>query len=173
MFCPNCGNKTSADQRFCRSCGLALEKIVQSLSEQFPAKIDESLLAQKRKFERLGGFALGSFGVLLAGFLAYLLYIIFYEMILSRGEILQGIAMLAVITLITTGLLAVYFSARAGEIAASNKGQAQQTGELEKAETTARLLPDTHIESIVSVTEGTTDILIADRKLDNKEKRNA
>ena len=30
MYCPNCGKTNSPEQRFCRSCGLGLEKIVQS-----------------------------------------------------------------------------------------------------------------------------------------------
>ncbi|HXC70860.1 MAG TPA: zinc-ribbon domain-containing protein [Pyrinomonadaceae bacterium] len=30
MYCPNCGTKTSANQNFCRACGLGLEKIALS-----------------------------------------------------------------------------------------------------------------------------------------------
>ena len=36
MFCPHCGKENSIEQRFCRSCGLSLEKTAQSLAEQRP-----------------------------------------------------------------------------------------------------------------------------------------
>ena len=49
MYCPNCGAKTSIDQNFCRACGLGLEKTALSLSEQLPAKLDQSLQTAKRR----------------------------------------------------------------------------------------------------------------------------
>jgi uncharacterized membrane protein YvbJ len=53
MYCPNCGTKTSIDQKFCRSCGLSLEKTALSLSEQLPAKVDQGLQAQKERLESM------------------------------------------------------------------------------------------------------------------------
>jgi len=71
MFCPNCGTKTATDQNFCRACGLGLEKIALSLSEQLPAKLDRSLLERKERFEKLGIAALTVFGLGLLSFIAY------------------------------------------------------------------------------------------------------
>ena len=63
MYCPNCGNQNSADQKFCRSCGLGLQKVVQTLSEQLPTKLDVSLQQKKERFEKLGVAALSVFGL--------------------------------------------------------------------------------------------------------------
>ena len=72
MFCPNCGSKNSTQQKFCRSCGLSLEKSAQSLVEQIPAKIDQSLERRKEKLERFGVIALSGLGVVGAGALFYM-----------------------------------------------------------------------------------------------------
>ena len=37
MYCPSCGQATSTEQKFCRSCGLSLEKVAESVAEQRPA----------------------------------------------------------------------------------------------------------------------------------------
>src|SRR6266498_336174 len=37
MHCPNCATKASGEQKFCRSCGMRLEKVQQILSEEISA----------------------------------------------------------------------------------------------------------------------------------------
>ncbi|MGH9901852.1 MAG: zinc-ribbon domain-containing protein, partial [Pyrinomonadaceae bacterium] len=32
MHCPNCGKRTSAEQKFCRSCGMSLEAVSVSVA---------------------------------------------------------------------------------------------------------------------------------------------
>ena len=75
MFCPNCGAKTSIEQKFCRACGLGLEKIALSLNEQLPTRPDENLMSQKERLERMGMVLLSVFGV---GVLFLLVYGIVY-----------------------------------------------------------------------------------------------
>ena len=91
MYCPNCGNKNSEKQRFCRSCGLGLEKVAQSLTEQLPTALDESLLERKERLERWGVAALSVFGL---GILGLVLYNVFYKLMISQGRILAGLACL-------------------------------------------------------------------------------
>ncbi len=51
MHCPNCGTKASGDQKFCRSCGLRLDKLSQLLAEQI-ATTEPSFLDKQRQIER-------------------------------------------------------------------------------------------------------------------------
>lgn len=163
MFCPNCGGKNSRQQRFCRSCGLNLEKTAESLAEQFPAKSDESLEKQKDKLERAGVALLSVFGAVGIGILFYL---IIFKMILAEGKFFAGFAFL---TLIVCALLALLFFTRANSIKdAAAKSRLQQTNELPEDETSAKLLNDSYFEPVPSVTERTTDLLYTERKGDDK-----
>jgi len=62
MFCPNCGKENFSEQKFCRACGIGLEKVVESLMEQkiLSAQDDKSL----RKRILLETFGTVAFGVL-------------------------------------------------------------------------------------------------------------
>src|SRR5918994_1091110 len=97
MFCPNCGNKNSVDQRVCRSCGLGLEKVSQSLTEQLPNASALSLRQQKEKFERLGMAALSVFGL---GLGIFILYLVFYKLMVSQGKVLAALGVLAFLIVI-------------------------------------------------------------------------
>jgi len=163
MFCPNCGSKNSTEQKFCRSCGLGLEKVAQSLVEQLPAKRDEKLEKRKDKIERLGVFALSGFGVVGLGFLFYL---IVFKMILAEGKVLAGIAFL---TLIICGLLAVVFFNYANSLKeAATKRRLQQPTELPQGGSSAKLLNEPYLETLPSVTERTTELLYVEKKSNDK-----
>lgn len=113
MFCPNCGNKNSTDQKFCRSCGLGLQKVAQTLSEQLPTKLDLSLQQKKERFEKLGVAALSVFGV---GVAIPVLYGIFYKMMYTQGKVIAGLGLLALIIVLGCGLLSVILFAKANEV---------------------------------------------------------
>lgn len=168
MYCPNCGNKTSAEQKFCRSCGLGLEKIAQSLVEQLPMELDKSLREQKNRIERLGVAALSVFGV---GVLSLILYGLVYRVILVEGRVLEGLGLLAFIAIVACGLLSVYLFAKAEEVGgAKAKRPAEQPEGLAEKGATARLLPEGHLEPIPSVAERTTELLLAEKKGTAKER---
>jgi uncharacterized membrane protein YvbJ len=162
MYCPNCGTKISLDQKFCRSCGLGLEKIAQSLTEQHHTRLDESLQERKNRLERLGVTALSIFGV---GVLGLFLYMVGYKLMLAQGKILAALGLLALIVILGCGLLSVILFAKAKEVEkAATKRRLQQSKEMPEAEATAKLLPESYLEPAPSVTERTTELLFAEKK---------
>src|SRR5689334_18638758 len=50
MHCPNCATKASGEQKFCRSCGLKLEKVHQLLSEEL-SSVELHIENKIRRFE--------------------------------------------------------------------------------------------------------------------------
>ena len=113
MFCPNCGNQNSTDQKFCRSCGFGLQKVAQTLSEQLPTKLDLSLQQKKERFEKLGVVALGIFG---GGLAIPILYEIIYTTMWTRGNIVKGLGMLAILLVLACGLMSAILFAKANEV---------------------------------------------------------
>ncbi len=161
MYCPNCGKKTATDQKFCRACGLGLEKIALSLAEQLPTKIDESLQARKDRLERLGVAALSVFGL---GILTFILYNVGYKLMMTQGKFLAGLALLGLIIVVGCGMLATILFARANELGeAATKRQLQQTNGSTGNESTKELLPEGRLEPLPSVTERTTELLFVDK----------
>lgn len=161
MFCPNCGTKTGTDQNFCRACGLRLEKIALSLSEQLPAKVDRSLLEQKERFEKLGVAALSVFGL---GVLGFLLYSVGYKLIVSQGNLLGGLAVIGFIIMVACGLGSVVLFARANEVGKETAKHRSQQNLTNGTETTKELLTEGHLEPVPTITERTTDLLVVEKR---------
>ena len=158
MFCPNCGAKTSIEQKFCRACGLGLEKIVLSLNEQLPARLDESLLSQKERLERLGMVLLSVFGV---GLLTLLVYGVVYKLMLTQGKWLGGLALLGFIIMAGCGLLSAILFAKAKEVQESvGKRRVQKV----EPTPTKELLTEGHFEPVPSVTDRTTELLFVEKE---------
>lgn len=155
MFCPNCGAKTATDQNFCRACGLGLEKIALSLSEQLPARADQSLQARKERLEKLGVALLSVFG---AGVLIFLLYTI-GKKFLSTGDVFGLLAMLGFLVMIVCGLGSVVLFAKAKDLGVRTP---QRPPEIE-AQPTKELLSEGHFEPVPTVTERTTELLTVER----------
>ena len=158
MFCPNCGTKTSIDQNFCRACGLGLEKIAVSLTEQLPTKRNHELQDQKERFEKLGMAALSVFGLGLASFLAYA---VGYKLMISKGDFLTGLAILGFIIMVACGIASVILFAKANEVGqAATKRRPQ---DLPSTESTKELLTEGHFEPVPSVTDRTTELLTVEK----------
>jgi hypothetical protein len=165
MYCPNCGTIISSDQSFCRACGLGLEKIAQSLVEQRPNEFEESLQQRKERIERWGVAALSVFGL---GVLSIPLYKI--VMMMLEGRVLAGLGFLALMVVLGCGLLAAILFAKANEVGeAKLKGRVGSSATLSKTNTTAKLLPSDQLDPVPSVTDRTTELLFAEKKVRDKE----
>ena len=166
MYCPNCGTKTSEDQNFCRACGLGLEKIALSLNEQLPTRVDRSLLEQKERFEKLGLAALGVFGL---GLLVFLGYAVGYKLMVSKGDLLTGLAIIGFLIMVVCGMASVVLFAKAKEVdEAASKRKPQQnlsTG----SGSTKELLTEGHFEPVPTVTERTTELLTVEKRDPSRE----
>lgn len=162
MFCPNCGNKNSVDQRFCRSCGLGLEKASQSLTEQLPNASALSLQQQKEKFQRLGMAALSVFGF---GVGSFILYLVFYKLMLSQGKVLAALGVLAFLIVIGCGLASVILFAKANEVKEVPAPRIDPA-ELSPGHSTQELLPGVKPAPMFSVADRTTNLLPAQNEKD-------
>ena len=160
MYCPNCGKQTSTDQKFCRHCGLGLDKIAQSLGEQLPARVDEILLARKERMEKLGVAALSVFGL---GLLSILVYMI-GEKLLTKGNLLEALVILGFAIMLGCGLVSVFLFARAKELGEQAGKRQLQPNAAAKSESTRELLPEGMMEPVPTVTERTTELLFAEKR---------
>jgi hypothetical protein len=154
MYCPNCGKPNSTEQKFCRSCGLSLEKVVQTLVEQLPAtNLDKHLQDQQRKVERwLHIIAGGTISIIVGA----VLWGLIYEIILVKGDVLVGSLFLTcIIGFILSAGLAIY---RESLLKANGKRQLPQAP-LAQSQDTANLLAASSGQSISSITEHTTELL--------------
>lgn len=158
MFCPGCGGKTSAEQRFCRSCGMNVESIVASMLEQLPAARQE-LVRQEEKLERFGSIAFGGFGVVLGiGFLG-LLYWIFSKMVLSGTQPAAGVLLMAF--LVFAGLTLTYVFLNESLKEKRNKlASIHFPREALEGQTPHHELPDRPPDHIPSAVEDTTRTLV-------------
>jgi hypothetical protein len=157
MYCPNCGNKNADDQNFCRSCGLSLEKIAQSLSEQLPTVAVRSLQERKDKLERLGMASLSIFGLGIAGFL---LYNIFFKLLPTYGPLVATLAVIVAAIFIASGHASVILFAKAKEL----KEAAGQREIGPPGDPTGKLL-ESREQPAFSIADRTTNLLpVADAK---------
>lgn len=159
MYCPNCGKTNSKEQKFCRSCGLSLEKVVQSLVEQLPAAvIDKNLRERQRKVE-LWATIFGTGAISL--FVLAVLWAIIYKIIIVKGDVAEGLGVLAfILGIIVFAALMLY---RESLLKASTRPSPEPASSREA--NTAKLLPEPSFEPIPSVTESTTELLKAERKV--------
>ena len=165
MYCPNCGSQTSTDQKFCRACGLGLEKIALSLNEQLPARLDQSLIARQDRLEKLGLGALSVFGL---GVLGFLLYAVAQKLLVSQGSLLTILALVGLVIMLGCGLLSVILFARAKELKEQASKRQLQPNANEPSAPTKELLPESRLEPVPTVTDRTTELLFAEKRDTNR-----
>ena len=162
MFCPSCGSQNSIDQKFCRSCGMNLEQSVSSILEQYPDGSRAELQRQERSLEKFGSVAFGGFGIVVGLAICGFIYLIFMRMILSGTSPVAGV--LLILFLIFAALTLAYVI--------QNETLKEKRRKIEPApgaatlapNASAKLLDESRIEPVPSVTENTTRRLKVERK---------
>ena len=160
MYCPNCGTVTSVEQKFCRACGLGLEKIALSLGEQLPTRRDESLDARKERLEKLG---VGALSVFALGLLGFLVYAVAQKLLTTEGSLLAVLAVIGLVVMFGCGVLSAILFAQAKELGEqANKRQLQPDT---NRSSTQELLSEGTFEPVQpTVTERTTELLFVDKQ---------
>src|SRR5687768_4491209 len=148
MFCPNCGKTNSAEQKFCRACGLSLEKAVQSLVEQLPGlELNKEIQERQRTVDRWL-MILGAGGISL--FVLAILWAIIYKIIILKGEVFEGsIFAVLILGLVAFAVLGLY---RESLAKAAGKKQLADASKLKSVDTN-ELLTESNFEPVPSVTE--------------------
>lgn len=163
MFCPNCAANNAAEQRFCRSCGLNLEKTAESLLEQLPeTETDNYLIKQERFLAKFGTIAFGGFLAVLAIAVGAIIYTIFVKFILTGVGVGFGILLILFLIFAVLTLLFVIYTEQLKE----KKQNINKNMKREIIETpiTDKLLEEKPFEPIPSVTEVTTNLLFVEPK---------
>ncbi|MBC7932740.1 MAG: hypothetical protein H7Z38_19435 [Rubrivivax sp.] len=163
MHCPNCGTKTSTEQKFCRSCGLSLDELARVLTEQLP-EARARLLERQQKVEQWLGRVSGAF---VAMFVCALIVGVVWGVIM-KGQILSGLLLLAFIIGAVASLSLVVYN----ESLKEKLGQpAAPDPALPVSAPTGKLLSESHFEPVPSVTERTTELLAVEERQGAKSRR--
>ncbi|HEV8486477.1 MAG TPA: zinc ribbon domain-containing protein [Blastocatellia bacterium] len=180
MHCPSCGTEASTDQKFCRLCGLSLDRFAQLLAEELPSGVDPATAAaidKDQRPERMAKVGLWGITVLAIGggaLVALIAYKIVATFIIEQGEIFVGVALLLVLLGVAMAVAAL------GYADALRKFKTRNTDEVESSKGRAVPLalprhessPESNITAGIanfislSVTEGTTELLESGNSLD-------
>lgn len=172
MYCPNCGIGSSTEQKFCRKCGLALERFADALAEELPARGPDEfetkgeLLERQKRIEWWLTAVLAVAGSLLVG---ALLYGIVAKMMIGKGEYLKGVIFFVFIVGLISALGLVFYNETLKE-KIGRKAQTREPALQPKAAETGKLLPESRFEPAASVTERTTDLLGVEARGSRRER---
>lgn len=166
MHCPNCGTRVSSEQKFCRACGLKMEKIALAVAEQLLAQPDAAaredsiadIQARKRRVEGWLGTATLVF---IAALVVSIMAVAVFGLIIGRGEVLKGIVLLLTMLVGASTLsLVIYREALKQKLT----DVSSRRGSLPPSAETGKLPSGEPFEPASSVTERTTDLLTVERE---------
>ena len=165
VHCPNCGTGTSSDQKFCRSCGLALEKVAALLAEQLPAIAagDEGLRKRKHRVEVLLTILVGG---MIGIFLISIIWAIVFKIIIGKGDVLEGSIFLGFIIAAAVALALVFY--RESLLEKSSKPQPTRPPQIPET-AAAKGLPEPSFEPAASVTDRTTELLVPNSRASDQK----
>ena len=154
MLCPNCGTTTTNEHKFCRNCGMNLEPVSKALATHLAQGGLDAPPAEEtgelRDLRRMTNGLIVGVAVLLLGalVLADARLFMLRPWVKLLGTFLTCLG-------VFVSLLAVLSPLRS----AGRRRGATLLDKPEGARTTGRLLNETTIEPVPSVTERTTDLL--------------
>jgi uncharacterized membrane protein YvbJ len=167
MFCPNCGSNITLAQKFCRGCGLKLEKIAEELALQLPTQTHSDLLRRALLLEKIGVVTLVVFGsIIVFG----VIFMAIYGVNMKPFGIIPGIL---IFIMFACGLLSVFFFNYATHLRekVNSPGFDNAVNELERQKHPT-LLEEKPLDYIpASVTENTTELLRAEKSKTTNELR--
>ncbi len=159
MFCPNCGKETN-DQKFCRDCGLKVEKIFNVLVKEIQESEKTSIQKRDDLFRKLGFISLSLLFGLCFSFVFYLA--VYYKFLIFGKEIIGAIGLTAMVCL---GLLSLFFFNLPKLLARKELStEYSKNSEIEEPRITEKLLSEGNFEPIQSVTDDSTELLFVENK---------
>ena len=172
MHCPHCGVRALAEQKYCRSCGISLQRLSQVLADelvaaQLVAAADEAPgEGRGQKFERWGKFA-GATGLavvmlLQIGFLITTPLHKLFGVSLEAFDLIGPVVAPVGILLVLIGFGLVIYPHLIKEVFRRRPPQAAL---LPTADPTAKFPPGSAAEPALSITERTTSRLEVSRPL--------
>jgi zinc-ribbon domain len=132
MHCPNCGTEASAGQKFCRACGLSLDRFAQLLAEL--------LLNREDKNEKSAVWTVG------------ILFAVLSILMMMLGHIDVAV----IVSLVGVGLAAILRSDNQSTLNKKVPRRSPSQPSLPSSETTNKLLSGDQPRIAMSVTEQTT-----------------
>jgi hypothetical protein len=166
MFCPNCGNQGARDQKFCRSCGMNLQKVATALidhlakpgSDQLSLETPAAVRSCARR-NALWGMAITFTGIA---------YGVVGKLMIHEDIVTGAGALVAVIGMFWFAFVLLYAGLRPTP-GARGLSQSVMTPD---AKTTAQLTPERVPDIMPSVVERTTDLL-ADAQIQSAKGRHS
>jgi Na+/melibiose symporter-like transporter len=162
MFCPNCGTTNSTEQKFCRSCGLNLGVIAESLLLQLTTALDANSSKKEKLIENFKNFVFSRFGLVLLIAVILIISGIFFKVILTDNDVSFGIIMICNTVIAGLMILLISFNQYVRERKAGVNPAL--TSELTEAKDTGKLLEEKPFELVPSVAENSTELLLVENK---------
>lgn len=160
MYCPNCGNQNSNEQKFCRKCGMNLEASAESLVRQTEGG---EITPSDRRLEFFGKVVFGGFGFAGTVIVAGLIYTIITKFVLSGTGVAFGIAMSFLLVFAMLALVYVVLNEGRKEKYSKRRMPGHDRGS--DAPDTAKLIESGNFVRVPSsVVEDTTDLLKVEAK---------
>lgn len=156
MHCPNCGDETLADRKFCRRCGFALEAVSQLVSahhDKVAEGADKGVNHEQMRGEWMG-----------CGVLLLLIGVVVF-VVGSRFGLGHVVSWIAILVMLVGGLSAVY-----GLMSSMLSRANEQKRLMEPGASTKELEGRPDSLSIPSVTERTTQLIAEQRRYEPEEK---